>query len=113
MIRRSVNAWELRCVGQTGCLEKLLEIAALRAARCVDEIEPPQGSKAKHVYAWLSIGGVHGDRFSAYYHGRSFSRAAALVDLDQRRKIAAADGASDELLAAIDRQRAQLWQDGR
>ena len=100
-------------MGQTKCLEKLLEIAALRAARCVDEIEPPQGSKAKHVYAWLSIGGIHGDRFSAYYHGRSFSRAAALVDLDRRRKIAAADGASDELLAAMDKQRVQLWQDGR
>ena len=66
-------------MGKAGCLQRLLEIAAMRAARCVDDIERPDSKEAGEIYAWLSFGGVHGERFSAYYHGAPFSRAATAM----------------------------------
>ena len=96
-------------VGKTGCLQRLLEIAALRAARCVDDIERPDGKETGEIYAWLSFGGVHGERFSAYYHGAPFSRAAALSSLQERRDIAVANGACEMMIAALDKQRTDLW----
>jgi hypothetical protein len=96
-------------VGKAGCLQRLLEIAAMRAARCVDDIERPDSKEAGEIYAWLSFGGVHGERFSAYYHGAPFSRAAALSDLQERREIAVANGACEMLIAALDKQRLELW----
>ncbi len=96
-------------MGKTGCLQRLLEIAALRAARCIDDIERPAGKEAGEIYAWLSYGGVHGERFSAYYHGAPFSRATALSGLQERRDIAVAHGACEMLIAALDKQRLDLW----
>jgi hypothetical protein len=96
-------------VSRSSNLRKVLEVAALRAARGVDEIDAPQGAGARCAYQWLSVGGIHGDRFSAYYHGYPYSRAEAMMKLAELRESAASDGACEKLLAALDEQRVQLW----
>ena len=96
-------------MSRSSTLRKVLEVAALRAARGVDEIDAPQGAGARYAYQWLSVGGIHGDRFCAYYHGYAYSRAEAMTRLAELREAAASDGACDKLLAALDEQRTQLW----
>ena len=96
-------------MGRSSNLRKVLEVAALRAARGVDEIDAPQGAGARYAYQWLSVGGIHGDRFCAYYHGYAYSRAEAMMKLAEVREAAASDGACEKLLAALDEQRIQLW----
>lgn len=96
-------------VSRSSNLRKVLEVAALRAARGVDAIDAPEGAGARYAYQWLSVGGIHGDRFSAYYHGYPYSRAEAMTRLSELREAAASDGACEKLLAALDEQRTQLW----
>jgi len=96
-------------VSRSSNLRKVLEVAALRPARGLDEIDAPQGAGARCAYQWLSVGGIHGDRFSAYYHGHPYSRPEAMMKLAEMREAAPSAGACEKLLAALDEQRVQLW----